>query len=440
MKLYKCLLGIALLIATSVASADGIMSAGRGHVCALKTDNTVACWGSNDQGRSTPPAGEFIYLTSGAYHTCGLRQNGAVVCWGYDASGQASPPPGTYKHVSAGSEHTCAVKTDGSAVCWGLNNYGQAAAPTGVFSQVAAGYWHTCGLHTDGTVACWGSAHSVVSGAPTDVTFSEIQSGAFYTCGYQSDNSVRCWGAYGSLGYYAQLDPVAYDNDLCALKFDGTVTCWNGITAPDSSQTFNWLTTGYQFACGIRSDSSIACWGSNDYGKATPPTEFKFKQPGAIPTVVPGCSNDDLATTYATGYAAGYDIGFIDGKASLSKLINISARAAVSGGAYDVFGGFAITGSGTKKILVRGIAVDPGVNPTILVLNSATKAQVGSNDEWELASNAAEMRALPAQYKLPDRNGNDAALLLALPAGTYDVVLSSTGASGLTVVGVDAIE
>ena len=38
----------------------------------------------------------------------------------------------------------------------------------------------------------------------------------------------------------------------------------------------NWVTpetisAGYQHACGVKSDGTLACWGNNDYGQSTPP-------------------------------------------------------------------------------------------------------------------------------------------------------------------------
>ncbi|CAK0740298.1 hypothetical protein CCP3SC1AL1_100003 [Gammaproteobacteria bacterium] len=40
---------------TAVATGYKQVSAGYGHTCGLKTDNTVACWGNNSYGQATPP-------------------------------------------------------------------------------------------------------------------------------------------------------------------------------------------------------------------------------------------------------------------------------------------------------------------------------------------------------------------------------------------------
>ena len=39
------------------------VSAGFSSACALRTDGTLACWGTNFEGESTPPAGTFTALS-----------------------------------------------------------------------------------------------------------------------------------------------------------------------------------------------------------------------------------------------------------------------------------------------------------------------------------------------------------------------------------------
>lgn len=58
------------------------VSAGGDHTCALKADNSLACWGWNGYGQATPPAGAFQQVSAGEYYTCGIRANGFVACWG----------------------------------------------------------------------------------------------------------------------------------------------------------------------------------------------------------------------------------------------------------------------------------------------------------------------------------------------------------------------
>ena len=94
------------------------VSAGGSHTCGVKMDGSVACWGYDNSGQSTPPSGGFQVVSAGGVHTCGVKMDGSVACWGY-YDVQSTPPSGSFRAVSAGGTHTCGVKMDGSVVCWG---------------------------------------------------------------------------------------------------------------------------------------------------------------------------------------------------------------------------------------------------------------------------------------------------------------------------------
>ena len=114
------------------------VSAGGNHTCGVRSNDSVACWGSGLNGQATPPEGSFDSVSAGEAHTCGVRSNGSVACWGSDEYGQATPPTGSFVSVSAGARHICGVRSDGSVACWGSNEYGQATLPAGSFDFESA--------------------------------------------------------------------------------------------------------------------------------------------------------------------------------------------------------------------------------------------------------------------------------------------------------------
>lgn len=120
-----------------------------------------------------------------------------------------------------------------------------------------------------------------------------------------------------------------------------------------------------------------------------------------------------------------------------TKIINISTRAPIRGGAYDVIAGFTITGEGTQQVLIRGWGLDSGVNPKLNIQKYPSGDDVTSNDDWQDGPRASEIAALPAHLQLG--TATDAGLLLDLPAGAYTAILSSVGSKGLGLIGVDAI-
>ena len=73
---------------------------------------------------------------------------------------------------------------------------------------------------------------------------------------------------------------VAGADHSCALREDGTVACWGrdhyGQATPPSG-TFKMLSAGASFTCGIRPDDTIDCWGSSTYISQIPSSgAFKF--------------------------------------------------------------------------------------------------------------------------------------------------------------------
>lgn len=120
------------------------------HACALRSDRTVWCWGSNSDGqlgvgdienRSTPVQvmglTDAVQVSAGFQHSCALRASGTVVCWGNGSDGrlgngtsvrQPRPVTATVSDavaVFAGYSHTCALRADGGVACWGDNEFGQ---------------------------------------------------------------------------------------------------------------------------------------------------------------------------------------------------------------------------------------------------------------------------------------------------------------------------
>jgi alpha-tubulin suppressor-like RCC1 family protein len=101
-----------------------------------------------------------LALSSGYSHTCALKSDNTLACWGFNNGGQLGDGTTTKSTlplavasvnavaaVATGASHTCALKTDGSAACWGSNSAGQLGdgtmtnrpAPTAVLAGSV--YW-----------------------------------------------------------------------------------------------------------------------------------------------------------------------------------------------------------------------------------------------------------------------------------------------------------
>lgn len=258
----------------------------------------------------------FLQFDLGTVHGCAIKADHSIVCWGKNNHGQASPPAGQYKEVNVGTEHSCAIRVDDTVACWGSNEsfsgtlrsgtvitssyIGQANPPTGhKFQRIEANRWHTCGILIDGSIECWGGDTHIVNNK-SQLThhnpWVNIPGGSFVAidlghekhCAVRSGGQIQCWGFYPKpvpTGTYQQVS--IGDDHNCAVRTDGQLKCWTN-TNPESltgstppAGTFHQVSVGYFYTCGVRSDLSVVCWrntgdwpygvNNSDYGQAAPP-------------------------------------------------------------------------------------------------------------------------------------------------------------------------
>ncbi|MBX3031759.1 MAG: putative Ig domain-containing protein, partial [Chloroflexi bacterium] len=144
---------------------------GDAFACAIAADGTLTCWGANDAGQATPPAGTFIALSAGPATACAIAADGTLACWGADDAGQATPPAGSYISVGVGTTQACAIGVDGTPTCWGAAPTDEAPPTRAPLTQVSVGGDHACAIVANGILDCWGvndagQADPPVPGAP----------------------------------------------------------------------------------------------------------------------------------------------------------------------------------------------------------------------------------------------------------------------------------
>lgn len=121
--------------------------------------------------------------------------------------------------------------------------------------------------------------------------------------------------------------------------------------------------------------------------------------------------------------------------AAPTRLANISTRAVVGTGANVLIGGFIVTGTQSKKVIVRGIGPSlplPGkmLNP-MLELHDPSGAVIATNDDWGQNANSTEI----VDSGVAPTNPNESAILMSLAPGSYTAVLSGVNqTTGIAVV------
>lgn len=230
------------------------IDAGRATTCAIATDG-LYCWGDSTYGqdgggelifdpvptpRKVPNVGVPIDVSVGSEHVCALRSDRRVQCWGSTENGRlgndrqsAITESGPLVEgltdataVIAGQKHTCALRAGGTVACWGSNLVGQLGAgpiadtnrPTTVsgltdVAQISTNTTTTCAAKRDGTVWCWGeglvgqlgNGGRVNSNVPVQVQGVSgavlVSVGVNHACAVTNKNVPYCWGS----NRYAQL-------------------------------------------------------------------------------------------------------------------------------------------------------------------------------------------------------------------------------------------
>lgn len=329
------------------------LATGVAHTCQIRAGGALYCWGDNTSGQfgdSTRTSQlvptraattlTLVAVTAGSDHTCGLTASGTAYCWGGNAYGQLGDRTTTtrlapvavggglqFTQLAAGALFTCGIATGGAAYCWGNGSTGQLGngslapqtLPTPVtggltfLSLSAFGDNHACGLYY-GYPYCWGYNFDGELGDSTTTNrlapvlvkgglyLKQLASGTYHTCGLDSyTGTAYCWGDnnVSQLGWGTppqdELAPgivqggnafialAAGGGHTCGLLSNETAYCWgsnpdgglgNGTTTTSllpvpvsGGLTFRRLSAGDGFTCGLTPASALYCWGRNTAGQ-----------------------------------------------------------------------------------------------------------------------------------------------------------------------------
>jgi alpha-tubulin suppressor-like RCC1 family protein len=289
------------------------VAAGSDFSCAVLRDGTARCWGANDAGqlgdggpKTTRRAPTVVFALSGVralsaswQHVCALRDDETLWCWGAGSVGQLgdgaardAPQPvrvvglDAVTAVATGLQHTCAATRAEGLFCWGANTssqLGREASPMEARPArvpivtnpvaVAAGGAHTCAIRRGGATLCWGANGSGQLGNGSTSTLpipvkvndlgaaTKVVAGSTFTCARGGGDAVFCWGddRYGQLALgkttsrprAAPVPSIAGASDLATGAAHGCAIV-GGAAAGDA---------------GAGTPQPVACWGANQAGQ-----------------------------------------------------------------------------------------------------------------------------------------------------------------------------
>ena len=233
---------------------------------------------------------------------------------------------------------------DGRLFGWGDNSYGSLGlgdmadrtSPTAVgtdsdWMMVATGLGHTCAIKSDGTLYCWGdnnlgqlglgdtTPHREPMRVGGDSDWSRVDADGSFTCAIKIDGSLYCWGGnnFGQLGLGSTGagpneptrvgDSAAWTtvslgpNFACAIRTDATLWCWGkndsgqlglgdttDVSVPTRQTSGGWqnVALGAVHACGVRAPNRLHCWGAGGAGRLGLGTTDDTGTPTRLPGVV----------------------------------------------------------------------------------------------------------------------------------------------------------
>ncbi|HEX6307526.1 MAG TPA: hypothetical protein VFZ69_05020 [Longimicrobiales bacterium] len=329
------------------------LAMGGEHACAIDDAGALWCWGVLHLAGSEikvekvpvliPTDPPLVQVAAGSRHTCGLAADGRAYCWGAgeraqigDGGGSARSQPTPvatdlrFTTIAAAYDYACALTAAGAAHCWGsrpLTGAGslvsvrdsvpQPVPPVVALESITVGMSHACGFGADGEAYCWGyrgtgqlgSGSTVVGGPAPPAAAAVIDAervlvrgdAAFgFSCAVDVSGAAWCWGAnaVGQLGDGTtedrtvpvriagnmQFDDLSLGGDAygyaCGLATDGTAWCWGSNlrgqlgtgdrvsratpTAVAGGLRYESISAGYGATCAIAVGGRPHCWGNDD--------------------------------------------------------------------------------------------------------------------------------------------------------------------------------
>jgi uncharacterized protein YbbK (DUF523 family) len=278
-------------------------------------------------------------VSAGWLFTCAIRTDGTLACWGDNEYGEASPPAGTFTSVSAGAHHACAIRTDGTPACWGQNRSGQ-VTPRPTARTTALPAW----LAASAVPLSWGARPALAPVTSHDVRYRRARwNGTF-------GPQVRWWSATTETSASFGVSPgYTYCFSTRARDADGWVSSWTKERCTAVPLDDRSLSRSADWTAGTSSASYRSTYlRSSAYGATLTRTGVHARRIALLATTCPTCGSVKVywgATLLKT--VSLYSATTVD-----QALIPVAAFGSTRTGTLSI----KVSSSG-KKVVVDGVAI-----------------------------------------------------------------------------------
>jgi alpha-tubulin suppressor-like RCC1 family protein len=290
------------------------------NVFAIKTNNTLWGWGSNNSymlglgdltRRSSPVqiggTSDWKWVSSDTETTLAVKTNGTLWSWGtayYGTNGRNKSilfpsklfTDKQFKKISTGDQHTLAIDNSNNLWAWGANTIGKlgnnsvgtVSSPVQIsagttWKHISANRSTTMGITTDGKLYGWGEGAGFRMGSGTttdrstpfqigtDTNWMDVSAGIDHGLGLKEvttgSGSLWSWGqnATGGLG-------LNDTNQRSVPTQIGTDSDWKKVYA------------GLSFSVALKHDNTLWTWGVNNSGQLGDRTISSRSSPTQIGT------------------------------------------------------------------------------------------------------------------------------------------------------------
>ncbi len=95
-------------------------------------------------------------------------------------------------------------------------------------------------------------------------TYKTISTSENTNCAIRTNGTITCWGNITTNPPQGTYKTFANNSPFCAIRTDNTIACWGYGLDDVPAGKFKMLTAGRDHACGIRTNDTVTCWGDRE--------------------------------------------------------------------------------------------------------------------------------------------------------------------------------